>query len=219
MADYTRYPNGDDLEALITSAGLVANYPQVAWSGFDWDGLALAGVKWFEGQVGRKMLAVSATRTFDVPTGTNRVLALRADLVSVSSLTVNGVNQVSGTDYFLQPDNSLGDGDPFAWIEFALWFGWNTLPRRAVSITGLWGFGTTIPADAWNGMLTRAAALACPAIALNIGKGLQSREAGDEKETYARGQGNGPLIEERAGWQAQADAAVGNYVRVESYIV
>lgn len=212
------YPTGTNLQAWLLATGLFANIDVDPFARIDCDQHMRSAITWFEGQVGRKMLASTGTRRFDVPTGPRNILALDADLVSCTSLTVAGVAKTEGVDFWLLPDNANQDGKPFDAIEFALSFAFSNLQRKSILITGTWGFGLTIPDDAWEGMVAQGAFLAYPQIAINISKGTQMRREGDVEEQYGRGQKTGPLVEEAAAWQMQAGAAVGNYLRVESWL-
>jgi hypothetical protein len=81
--------------------------------------------------------------------------------------------------------------------------------RRSIRITGRWGYGTAIPADAWSAMLHRAAALLLPqqGYLLTTGR-VRTVSAGVETVW-----GEEPLLGLRRGWEAEFAAAVARYRR------
>ena len=175
----------------------------------------------FEGVIGRRILATTQTRSFDPPISPRLLLDLRTDLLSVSSLTIQGVAQVAATDYWLEPFDAPQDGKPYRRVEFAVarW-GWAGPPitaalRRCIVITGSWGYSATVPDQVYDAILAQGAIDCYPELALAVSRGLQMKREGDVEAMYARGKGNGPLFEEMSAWQLRVADAINNYLCVE----
>ncbi len=175
----------------------------------------------FEGQIGRRILATTQTRSFDPPISPRLLLDLRTDLLSVSTLTVQGVAQVADTDYWLEPFDATQDGKPYRRVEFAVarW-GYAGSPitaalRKCIVIAGLWGFSATVPDQGYDAILAQGAIDCYPELALAVSHGLQMKREGDVEAMYARGKGNGPLVEEMTAWQGRVADGVNNLLCVE----
>jgi hypothetical protein len=94
----------------------------------------------------RRFRAVTATRTFDVPTGDT--LFLDDDLLSVTTLTNGDGNVITSASYVLLPKNNL----PKYAIRLkentsTIWEGSTTTDYQAISVAGSWGYSTTPPDD------------------------------------------------------------------------
>lgn len=191
------YPTDLELAAWLETAGFSADLI----ASLDLEAAMAAGIRTFEERTGRRFLATSETREFDLPTHPRGILDLKADLSSVTSLTVQGTAQVAGTGYRLLPTNAADDGRPYAQVQFARF--WRpTWPVAAVwgavSITGLWGWGATIPDDVWQGMLQSAGLVLFPQIAQSQSGGLEMWSEADVTERY----GADPLGSLRSNWRA-----------------
>jgi hypothetical protein len=158
----TSYPSTSDLTALLTSYGLTLDAGQVA-------GAVLAGIESFESAVDRHMLAGKATdntaqgavtRTYLPPDNVYGILDLAGDLAAAPTVTYQPHGAAAEaftllTDYRLDPENAPAEGRPYERLQFhrrwyapGLWsFG------SALQVTGTWGYGATIPEDAWRAML------------------------------------------------------------------
>lgn len=213
---HTTNPTGEDLKAFLEPVMLAVgkSLPKQV----NYQDRADAARLYIEGQIGRPILATTQTRRYDPPTNVRRTLELGADLLSVSSLTVEGITMVENTDFVLEPYNAAADGKPFRWIVFTTrCWPYRLMPTqfRSVVITGTWGLSTAIQAQLWQACLCQGAINCYPELALAISKGLQMLKEGDVEQMYARGKGNGPLVEEMAGWQLQVDQAINNALLVE----
>ncbi len=192
----SQYPTGDDLQAFLLSAGFSATF--LSALNLDYQRFADVGRDDFESKVGRRMLATSETRTFPPPLSPRGILDLADDLASASTVTYNAVTLTTGTQYLLLPQNAAGRGRPYAQMQFLL--RWITPLSFAmlsgVAITGLWGYGATIPEDAWQGMLESAALRLWPLLAQARTRGMQMWREADMAESY----GPTPLQHLRDGW-------------------
>jgi hypothetical protein len=165
------------------------------------------------------MIAQSQTRLFDVPWDRLGVLDVADDLLSVESLTVDGNELTEGLQYWLLPYDAVQKGRAYTHIEMAF------VPivpplgayRRTVSVTGMWGYGTSIPDDVWTSVLVWAAALCAPELALNISKGLALWHEGDEEERYGGLGIAGPLAKEASEWSEMYQATVRSWTRYMSW--
>lgn len=204
------YPTAQDLEAWLTSAG----FAESVLTTLDAQTAVGAGIAAFESAVGRRMLAESGTRTFEVPTGTNPVIDFREDLASQSAFSVSGTAYVAGTDFLLLPQNAASRGLPYWGARLArTWTGYGTRTSplwNAVSITGSWGYATTIPDDAWLGMLTAAALHLHTYLAQAVSLGLISVKEQDAQEEY----GVNPYGALKTNWSMALADVVKRYRRV-----
>jgi hypothetical protein len=165
---HTTYPVAADLDSLLTAAGVDTSTLDLATA-------IASGISAFEHTTGRLPMLAGAdvndrsaaladrSRTFDPPSGADRVLDLGADLASLTTLTINGTAQTLGTDFWLEPANALPQGRAYRFIHFSLsrWCFSSALPlpqwKNSIAITGRWGFNTAIPDDAWLAMVELAA--------------------------------------------------------------
>jgi len=102
---------------------------------------------YIEGVTLRKFDGYSATRVFDVPDGDT--IFLDEDLYSVTSITNGDATTVTSTQYVLLPPNEypkyavrLKSSASISWESDSA----NDY-EQAISITGLWGFSQSAPAD------------------------------------------------------------------------
>lgn len=138
----------------------------------------------FETRTGRKWVPASATRTYDAPPHMSPYLDLRADLASLTSVSVGGVSLTLNTDFYLLPENADADGKAWTMIEFVNPVATLFQSKRAISIVGTWG-APSLPDQAWSAIISRAAALCRPEVATAITGGLSSwSEADGTKESY-----------------------------------
>ena len=194
----TAYPTLIDLGAWLQDAGFTA----AAVANLDLETAAAAGVATFEQATGRKMLAVSQTREFDLTAVNPRgVLDLRADMASLTSVTVSGPAQVLNTDMRLREPNASDRGLPFWALQFARrFYPVVTYPQpswAAIAVTGLWGYAATIPDDAWQGMLVLAGLELHPFLAQEFSHGALTYQEQDVTEHY----GPDPMGSLRDNWR------------------
>lgn len=221
MPGRTQYPTGEDLEAFLVAAGFSVTEDL---ADVDLELFAAAGWQAFNRESGRTMLAVSGTRSFYRPEGPRGELDLGEDLASgvVPSLTDDGTALTVNEDYVFLPLDAPGRGLPYNRLRF--WRVWPTSRwtiEPLIVVTGSWGYGTTIPEDAWIGMLAMGALALAPQLAQLRTGGMQSWREADMAESY----GDKPLGGLVAGWQMVAattaggigpdgKARVGRYTRV-----
>jgi hypothetical protein len=190
------YPTQIDLGAWLQDAGFSAE----TVANLDLATAATAGVSAFESATGRRMLATTQTREYDLSRHPNGFVDLRGDLASLTSVTVNGTTQVVGTDVRLREPNAADEGLPYWAIQLARrHFPVVSYPQPSwgvIAVTGLWGYGATIPDDAWIAMVMAGALTLFPAIAqLQVG-GIESWTEQDVTERY----GSDPLGSLRNNW-------------------
>lgn len=91
----------------------------------------------------RTFYTVQATRLYDWPD--RGYLRLRDDLLSVLSITTNSGQSLDSTDISLRP---LGGPPYFEIVPVSgVSFEYDGTPFGAISVTGSWGYQTTVPAD------------------------------------------------------------------------
>lgn len=211
MPGRNQYPSGADLLAFLQTAGFSsAISTDVAFLGGDLELFAVAGWRAFNHQAGRTMLAVSGARSFDRPGGVRGVIDLGDDLatgtITAPTLTDLGTALVANTDYVLEPLDAPGRGMPYNRLRF--WRRvWNisTTIAPPITVTGSWGFGVTIPEDAWLGMLALGALAMFPLIQQARTQGFASWREADMDEAY----GPMPLAGLKAGWEMLALSTAG----------
>ena len=207
------YPTSDDLRQYLNSASLLSDSTDASVvAGLKLDVCISAAIKNFESDAGRTMIAVQQTRKFDPPKWGTKVLNLNADLASGSSFTVSiaGSTKTKDTDYYMIPSTSEYDGNPYAAIEFPVPWTNYSIARKAIQITGYWGFAADIPNDAYIAILAGGAALAVPAIQRAVSQGLIERKEGDTDYKYAENAAKDFMDIYKGG--------VDQYVRVASWI-
>lgn len=176
------YPTSGDLRQYLLSAGCITSLTdEGVIAGLQLDTCINAARKNFESDAGRTMIAVTQTRKFDPPWGGTMMLNLGSDLASDASftVTVSGVSKTRDTDFYMGPQNADNDGQPWSFLEFAYPFSPVLLVRKCISITGPWGFASTLPNDVYIAMLAGGASLAMPAIQRAVSQGMIERKEGD----------------------------------------
>src|SRR6185436_8967936 len=215
MPGRTQYPSGDDLQAYLVGAGFSATF--LATQGYDLELFAVAGWQAFNREANRVMLARTQTREFSAERVSPRgFLDLGADLVAVTSVVYGTTTFTEGTDFRLMPLNAAEDGRPYQGLSFGTWrrFYSSTFPlTMLISIAGSWGFGLTIPEDAWLGMLALAAMEMGPALAQARSGGLEMWSEADMTERY----GSDPLAGVQKGWRMTAQRTAGALDEKGSY--
>jgi hypothetical protein len=189
------YPTMIDLGAWLQDAGFTA----AAVANLDLETAAAAGIATFEQAVGRRMLATTQTREFDLPSHPRGILDLRADLASLTSVTVSGTAQVLNTDVRLREPNAADEGRPYWGLQFYRRFYPTSYPLAAwgqVVVTGLWGYAATIPDDVWQAMLAAAGLSLFPYLAQEFSRGAITYKEQDVTEEY----GKDPMGSFRDNW-------------------
>jgi hypothetical protein len=235
---YTAYPSGESLRLFLEDAGMVPP--------LDLPGAVRAGIQGFERDCDRHFLAgltienepaPDEVRRFDPATvhrqggwgGAFLDFGPYGDLNAITSVVYAPANAppetlAEGTDYWPLPANAPATGFPWTGMEFRRRF-WAPLlyhQHHALEITGSWGFGTTLPADAWRAMLIRSATLALTSIStsaiLSIAGGglpLTGWKEADVSEDYAIVPFSTVMTAARASWKEDYMAAISAYRRVE----
>src|SRR5262245_6207402 len=142
------YPTAADLQGYLTALGMGDSLPMVPVA-------CGAGIAAFEREAGRTMLAGSPqTRQFDPPAG-GRLLDIAGDLAAAPAVTYSPYggateNLAAGADYRTEPLNRI----PIEAIRFLRhWAAPLPFPQLGkIGVTGAWGYGTSIPDDAWLAM-------------------------------------------------------------------
>jgi len=213
---YPAFPGSVDVLRLISSTGIV----DVTGNGFrsiDLDSFVRSSVSEVQSRSGRIFIAVSATRSYDVPTGPHGIIDLGADLCSGGSaptILLNGVSQEVGTQVFLDPVNADVDGVPWVRIDIpVLCYAFGIYPRRCVSVSGLWGYSVSVPDDVWAGVVCHAAHLAVPTLQLMISQGVCELRTEEGVAAYLDG-GKSALTVADASWMSEFDGVCSRYRRV-----
>jgi len=134
-----------------------------------------AGIEQIENRLGRHFLAGRATdnteigattRYFNPPLAYDPVLLFGpfGELASLTSViyqpaSSNPTTYTLDTHFWLLPEGAPGWGRPYYGLRFKQRW-WDPAPysmTKALQITGLWGYGTSIPVDVWNAMRAAAA--------------------------------------------------------------
>lgn len=162
-------PTDNDVKTFLQSVGIVF------LDTYDFSGSAERGYLEWQSLTNRHPFlstGASQTRVFNPPgfstgirkiSGGGQTLWTDPGLVSISSVVVSGNTFVSGQDYY--GIIHLGSG-PVDCIKFVRpIFG----ERNSISITGVWGYSSTVNAEVWNQILRLGAATIIPDILTSIG--------------------------------------------------
>ncbi len=213
----TAYPTAADLNSYLTEAGFTLG-------GLDTTTAVAAAVDEFHRRTGRIMLAPAGTTTryYDPPTASGipggeggGFLSLGADLAVLTAVVyqpqgAEAETLVQNADFRLHPYGAGSEDEgPFLAVEFRRRW---TRPlllslRRAVQVTGRWGYAVEIPEDAWNAMLQRGAALLAP----SRGGKLSGGHVRTEDSGVVRVYGDDPLAGLRRAWEGVFEAVVRRY--------
>jgi len=226
------YPGGLDLSIYLVSTGLLpASSQSLSQQLMDMDGVMGAVSAEFERATGYLPFlsdGTSATRVFDGPEGS--ILQLRAGLISLSNLTINTTVYTENTQFVLQPTDGAARNLPYTYVDFGSGWGGSGYGvgdfgfgagnqiglgyvgggRRAISITGVWGYASTLPLDVKDALLARACVRLAPRLALQVSGGLYSERRLNSETRYGGGKVS-VLSQEVQMWQSQYEAAVNAY--------
>lgn len=157
------YPIGDDLKAFLYAANLIdsATDPTGRAASINYDATANAAKTEFERRTGRKFLVATASaRAFDPPTSLDGILDTGEEFTSISSITWLGTPMVVTEEYLLLPLDAVDRGIPYNRIAFFQRYSspvtWAS--KGQLVVTATWGRGSSIPDDAFDGILKGAAA-------------------------------------------------------------
>ena len=182
------YPVGADLQAFLEGHQLdVTAYLDQLGEKTD------AGIAAFEAAVGGKMLAESpaSLRKFAVPVdgAALEVDWLAAEPETITYTPAGGTPETLtlDTDYFCLPNNAIAKGKPIELLEFTSrwrWYGSDPSLRRAIQVTGFWGYSTELRADVRQAMLMKAAGLLWTSITHGGTGGVLGKKEGDASIDY-----------------------------------
>lgn len=169
MADYSQYPDWQVVEDVLKSASY---YPtsdeQIARARGIADDTAKAAIAEWENRTSyypflstdatpeTRILTVNAKEFYQ--TG---VLQLRGGIVDAetASIMING-QAVTADRYELMPANTQGGRKPHFWVRFygsCGWGGYSVFRRPLrITVTGRWGYCTTLPGDVWEQLKQKA---------------------------------------------------------------
>lgn len=214
------YPVDADVVAFIAAAGIALPSGMAALEGY-----AEAANREFEQETGWPPFLADAddsTRTFDPPgphltgggyaqtRGGRRVLALRAGLVSLTSIDCGGI--LPATQYRLLPLNAAVQGKPSSIIEFLVpIFG----QAGSVLVTGRWGYSVTVPEDVFQAILRIAAS--------NALKDLSEANNIQNPIKWNRGEVGESFDPDRYGkagsqWRGYVDRTISRYKRIDQWL-
>jgi hypothetical protein len=195
--------------SVLAAAGIASESVDVATA-------AAAGRLEVERRCGRSFLATSGTRCFAPPVGSS-YLDVGDELVSVSGVVYQaegsaGETWTLNTDYWLLPLNAASRSLPYAGLQLTR--SWcaplQTSLHRAIQVSGNWGFASTIPEDAWLGMIYSGLLELLPSYAQSLTGG---RTWLDPSSGDSTGWGIDPLGTERRSWGAYVRQVIGRYRR------
>ena len=222
-------PQGPELEVLLRASGMVDAAPSSTQQLNDYSAACnAAAAEWGKVTGYTPFLANTADvlRKFDPPgqapqgarygwrtRGGRRVLEFDNGLVSLTSLytavsTTNaGTLRVLNTDFWLRPSNAVADGVPYQSIEFVgpVWGG-----ADSIQALGKWGYGATVPDDAWQAMLYMAAARLVPSLSAALHSGMSSIRLGSDSFSFPS---KGPFADVTDAWQRFIDRTKNDYLR------
>lgn len=148
-------PTTSDLTAILPSSitapstGLLQGYLDEAYE----DIQDITGHRPFLGA------APATSRTFTPPRDGDRLLRLNTGLISLTSIVYLGETLVQNTDFYLLPENASANSKPYISIRFNRSL--TTVPvdteAAPLTITGVWGYGTTLPQEVWEAIRCGAA--------------------------------------------------------------
>lgn len=209
------YPSGLDIKDRLESAGFTIP------DKMDLEQAAADGIAEFERVARRVMLAGdSETRYFDPPGNREGIVSID-DVIGTPSVVwqpqgSSPTTWTAGTDYRLEDVNAAAKGRPYTILRLYRCGGYgDPVPlsyRGAVAVTGTFGYGATIPDDAWRAMALLGG--------LAVGQELFQGESGGSQSWSASAVGYSESFNPQVfmsltnGWQGQADKIVSRYKKV-----
>ena len=152
-------------------------------------------------------------------TGRSNRLYIECGFTAISQILTNVTFNFAGNalvplqDYLLLPNNAAVEGKPYNEVEF-LWNMFGGLDQ-SISITGNFGYGTAVPADAWQAIVQGTAADLMGQIALlQLGDQIEVKEK-DEEVVNRTGKGLTAYSELADNWNKSfmKTMRMGGYVR------
>ncbi len=215
FAGRANYPTGQDIEGFLTGAALTLSASITDLL----DTAAEAGRLDWERRVGyRPFLAGAASaRRVDPPTR-SRGLVLTTPLAALTSIVYQPTGStaktyVADTDFTLYPLEYADAGVPITRIVFATnrWLTPLSIGfRGALTITGQWGWATTVPEDAWMCIAALGGMQLLGMLSQAQTQGIVEWHEKDRGEKYSAD----PLETLQTEWTTRIDRAVSNYRRI-----
>jgi len=229
----TAYPYAAELGAFLYSSGLISAAPTAQQSQLFFDEAINAAVAEWERETGWVpfLSGASQTRTYDPPgpspgnvqgpvgvfygvnsIGGSRKLFLNAGVRSVTTVKVGVTLTSAGTaltqnqDFWLRPQNATNYDRPFTYIEFGY-------PQygspQSITVTAPFGFGSTVPDDAWLAIMKKSVMHLVPSLEIVISGGLTQIKLGNDTFTF------NPVLFNRQTdlWGKQNAVVQGRYAR------
>lgn len=212
------YPTAKNLSEFLSGAGLTLTNAQELFL----PAAATAARLEFERRTDRVFLAgASAQRRTDPPTAHvdgETILFLPWDAATITAVSYQPTNATAetwteGEDYDLLPYHASTVGLPIDRLRIygKRWLGPLTSQvRRSIYLTGTWGYGATIPEDAWLGMLNAGALQLWQQITQYTTGGRLSYKDDEVAEDF----GILPWQSAAAAWRSQLDGIVNRYRRI-----
>lgn len=152
------YPTATNLRDHLVTVGILADASDPLAASLNLDLKIAAATTWFESLAKRRFSSISAVRYFDAPKYGGDTLHFDDDLLTVSSVTLDGQVLVEGTNYDLLPYNEPTKyGLKFRTIPVldTLW----GIANKSIAVSGTWGSATSCPADVFQAILILGASL------------------------------------------------------------
>jgi hypothetical protein len=205
------YPNATDLRAFMETLEIDGSLEIPANFSYA-DAIEAAITAWETDSGWFPFKATTRTVTFDPPgykpqnsgsqSGGSRILNLRLPLLSVSSLTIDGVSKVANQDFWLlkSPRREHSWVVRFGYPIFAM--------PNGISITGSFGYQATgVPVDVWEAILNRAVWGASDVLQLQLTGGVVKWDEGNAGEDY----GISPLSAQIRMWRQKWSTVIAAY--------
>lgn len=155
------------------------------------------------------LAGAAATRRYTPSKAGDHILQLDAGLVSVSAVTYCGTALTLNTDYWLKPDNAAVRSRPYTHIQFrsGKWTAIHDGETAPIAITGVFGFGLTVPQEIWEAVRCGAAwkltqSMASTTEESSISEVIKAKQTPQARIEYAVDANTGrPLSRYRKEWE------------------
>lgn len=149
---------------------------------------------------GSNTFSITGTTTSN-PTGT-----CTGSVSIVGSTLSNGTLLHQNVGYFLRPQNATTYDRPFTFLEFTYYQYGNP---GSISVAGTFGFGSTVPDDAWFAILKKSVLHLIPSLEINITGGQSQIKLGNDTFAF-----NPQLFQRQTTmWEQQNAVVCGRYKR------
>lgn len=208
------YPTGDDLQAFLVTAGMIAANTNEA---LDYQSYVDAAVSQWEADTGYKPFLFNnnpQTRTYDTPDGD--ILELGSGLLNIEQpedFTMDGRTLVAGVDFDLFPYNAGDNGKPWTAVRFRYPLCSRYANRANISLTAEFGYCAVLPADVVRAILSLGAFNIMPSISGATGTITQVRQD-DVAISYGNNSSTAHYSAVQLQLKAFYDATLARYKRV-----